>query len=137
MESIPQEESSLPASGGILKTAVACVAGFLVPGLGHALLRKWDRALVFLAAICVMFFLGIRLQGRLFSPDFSEFFAILKFAAEAGGGLLYWLSWLQGLGTGNPAAYSYGFGNVFMYTAGLLNMLVVVDVFDIGMGRKK
>jgi len=137
MESLPQEVKSLPASGGIPKIVAACVAGFLVPGLGHAVLRKWDRALVFLAAICGMFVLGIQLQGRLFNPDFSDLFSILKFVAEAGTGLLYWLSWLRGLGTGDPAAYSYGFGNVFLYTSGLLNMLVVVDVFDIAMGRKK
>ena len=137
MESLPQEVKALPASGGILKTVAACVAGFLLPGLGHAMLRKWDRAFVFLAAICVMFALGIQLQGRLFNPDFSDLFSILKFVAEAGTGLLYWLSWLRGLGTGEPAAYTYGFGNVFIYTAGLLNMLVIVDAFDIAMGRKK
>jgi len=137
MESLPQEVKALPASGGILKTVAACVAGFLLPGLGHAMLRKWDRAFVFLAAICVMFALGIQLQGRLFNPDFADLFSILKFVAEAGTGLLYWLSWLRGLGTGEPAAYTYGFGNVFIYTAGLLNMLVIVDAFDIAMGRKK
>ena len=137
MESYPQEVNALPAEGGIVKTVVACVAASLVPGLGHAVLRKWDRAFVFLTAICVMFVLGIQLQGKLFNPDFSDLFSILKFIAEAGTGLLYWFSWLRGLGTGDPAAYSYNFGNVFLYTAGLLNMLVVVDAFDIAMGRKK
>ena len=137
MESYPQEVNAPPAEGKILRTVMACVAGSLVPGLGHAVLRKWDRAFVFLTAICVMFVLGIQLQGRLFNPDFSDLFSILKFLAEAGSGLMYWLSWLRGLGTGDPAAYSYNFGNVFIYTAGLLNMLVVVDAFDIAMGRKK
>jgi hypothetical protein len=137
MESYPPEVTTLPPESWILKTILACVAGSLVPGLGHAVLRKWDRALVFLAAICVMFVLGIQLNGRLFNPDFSDLFSILKFIAEAGTGLLYWLAWLRGFGTGDPAAYAYNFGNVFIYSAGLLNMLVVVDAFDIGMGRKK
>jgi hypothetical protein len=139
MESLsPQEVDAevLPEEAGIMKTVGACVAGFLVPGLGHALLRKWDRAAVFLGTISVLFALGIYLNGRLFNPDFSDLFSILKFIADAGSGALYWFSWLRGLGTGIPATYTYDFGNVFIYTAGLLNMLVVVDAFDIAQGRK-
>lgn len=84
-----------------------------------------------------MFTLGIQLQGRLFSPDFSDLFAILKFIADAGSGLVYWVSWLKGLGVGEPSSYTYDFGNIYIYVAGLLNMLVIVDVFDIAMGRKQ
>ena len=121
----------------MLKTTAACVAGALVPGLGHALLNKWARAIVFFGSICAMFALGLRLNARLFNPDFSDLFSILKFLADAGTGLLYWISWLRGLGAGDPAAYTYDFGNIFVYVAGLLNMLVVVDAFDIAMGRKQ
>jgi hypothetical protein len=140
MESFPQRveqnADALPAEAGILKTLMACVAGVLVPGLGHALLHRWDRAVVFLASISAMFALGLYMNGRLFDPGFSDLFSALKFIADAGNGLLYWLSWLRGLGTGIPSAYTYDFGNVFIYTAGLLNMLVVVDAFDIAQGRK-
>lgn len=127
----------LPAEAELVKVAGACVAAFLLPGLGHALLRKWDRALVFFCSISVMFFLGLTLEGTLFNPQFSGFFATLKFIADAGIGLLYWVSWLGGLGVGDPNSYTYDFGNVFIYVAGLLNMVVVVDAFDISMGRKK
>jgi hypothetical protein len=119
------------------RTIGACVAAALVPGLGHAVLFKWDRAIVFLASITAMFVIGIQLQGRLFSPDFTDLFSTLKFVADAGSGLLYWVSWLRGLGGGEPSAYTYDFGNIFIYVAGLLNMLVIVDAFDIGMGRKR
>lgn len=137
MESFPQTLEALPAEPGILKTLAACVAGALVPGLGHALLRKWDRFLVFLGSISMLFALGLYLNGRLFNPDFSDLFSTLKFIADAGNGSLYWFSWLRGLGTGDPAIYTFDFGNVFVYTAGLLNMLVVVDAFDIAQGRKQ
>jgi hypothetical protein len=122
---------------GIFMTAAACFAGALIPGLGHALLRKWDRAIVFFGAISIMFALGLRLQAKLFSPDFTDLFSSLKFIADAGTGLMYWFCWLQGLGAGNAAAYSYDFGNLFIYAAGLLNMLVIVDTFDIALGRKQ
>ena len=125
------------ANAGRLRIFGACAIGILVPGLGHALLRKWGRALIFLFCICLMFVIGLRLQGRLFPPDLSDAFSFLKFAAEAGSGLPYWYSLAVGLGPGEPAAYTYDYGNVFIYVAGLLNMLVVIDAFDIGMGRKK
>ena len=64
-------------------------------------------------------------------------FSTLKFIADAGSGLFYWISWLYNLDKGDPRAYTYDYGNVFLYVAGLLNMLVVVDVFDIAMGRKQ
>ncbi len=127
---------AVPAATGIVKPLIACLAAALIPGLGHAVLRKWDRALVFLASISLMFAFGLQLNGRLFSPDFTDLFSILKFTADAGSGTLYWLCWLRGLGIGDPAVYAYDFGNVFIYTAGLLNMLVIVDAFDIAMGRK-
>lgn len=123
-------------AASVFRTAAACFAGALVPGLGHALLRKWDRAIVFFGTISIMFALGLRLQAKLFSPDFTDLFSILKFFADAGNGLMYWFCWLQGLGGGNAAAYSYDFGNLFIYAAGLLNMLIIVDTFDIAMGRK-
>jgi hypothetical protein len=125
-----------PVKVNTAKALVACVAGAMFPGLGHAALRKWDRVAVFSISICAMFALGLHLNGSLFDPSFSDLFPTLKFIADAGSGSLYWICWLRGLGTGDPAAYTYDFGNVFIYTAGLLNMLVIVDAFDIALGRK-
>jgi hypothetical protein len=136
MEPVSQPVQHVQPQIGMVKAVAVCIAGALVPGLGHALLQKWDRALVFLGSIAVMFVIGLRLQARLFGPDFSDLFSTLKFVADAGSGLLYWISWVRGLGPGEPSAYTYDFGNVFLYVAGLLNMLVVVDAFDISMGRK-
>lgn len=118
-------------------TVAACVAGAFIPGFGHALLGKWDRALVFFACIAIMFTTGLNLNGRLFGPEFEDIFSFLKFVADAGSGLLYWIPWLRGSGIGAPTAYTYDYANVFIYVAGLLNMLVIIDVFDIALGRKQ
>ena len=133
---VSEDAQSLQPAHGLLKTVAACAAATLVPGLGHAVLQKWDRAIVFLASITLMFAIGLRLDARLFSPEFSDLFSTLKFIADAGSGVLYWFCWLKGLGFGEPSSYTYDFGNVFVYVAGLLNMLVIIDVFDIAMGRK-
>jgi hypothetical protein len=132
-----QENQQAKPRAGMVMTFSACVAGAIVPGLGHALLRRWDRALVFFGCITVMFILGLQLDGRIVSPELGSLFPVLKFMAEAGSGLLYWISLLQGFGVGDPTAYTYDYANVFIYVAGLLNMLVIVDVFDIAMDRKQ
>jgi hypothetical protein len=142
MDTLPDVDAQPSAQQTVVKAGVdqtfaACVAGALIPGLGHALLRKWDRAVVFFVCISLMFVIGIRLDGRLFRPDFSDIFSTLKFLADAGLGLFYWLPWFGGQGAGDPRAYTYDYANIFIYVAGLLNMLVIVDVFDIAMGRKK
>ena len=142
MESQPVSDFPQPAEietskAGSMKTLSGCVAGALIPGLGHALLGKWDRAVVFFGSITLMIVIGLHLQGRLYNPDFSDIFSTLKFVADAGSGLLYWIPWLRGLGAGDPTAYTYDYANLFIYVAGLLNMLVIIDVFDIAMGRKQ
>ncbi len=131
------EKRQVNTQVGAFRTFIACVGGAFIPGLGHALLGKWGRAIVFFGSIAIMFMLGIQLQGRLFNPDFGELFSTLKFIADAGSGLLYWIPWLRGLGTGDPTAYTYDYANMFIYVAGLLNMLVIVDAFDIALGRKR
>jgi hypothetical protein len=136
-QDVLQDNQPLKPEAGVFMTTAACVAGALVPGLGHALLRKWDRAVMFFLCIAVMFVIGLQLEGRVFSPDFEDLFSTLKFLADAGSGVFYWISLLQGLGAGDPTAYTYDYANVFIYVAGLLNMLVIVDVFDIAMGRKQ
>jgi len=131
------EEQPENSAANSLKTVGVCVSGALVPGLGHAILGKWDRALVFLGCIACLFAMGLYSQGSLFAPEFQTITSMLKFVADAGSGLFYWIALLSGLGEGDPTAYTYDYGNVFLYVAGLLNMLVVIDVFDIAMGRKK
>jgi hypothetical protein len=134
---VPSSSQQVAVKSSIEMTFAACIAGALIPGLGHALLRKWDRALVFFVCLSLMLVTGILLNGSLFAPKFGDIFSTMKFLADAGLGLLYWIPWYQRMGTGDPRAYTYDYANIYIYVAGLLNMLVIVDVFDIAMGRKK
>ena len=42
----------------------------------------------------------------------------------------------MGAGGGEVTAATFEYGNTFLIVAGLLNFLVVLDAFDIAMGRK-
>ncbi len=83
-----------------------------------------------------MFGLGLFLHGRIFSLDLSEPFVCLMALANMGAGLPYFVARGMGYGAGNVIAVTYEYGNTFLIVSGLLNALVVIDAFDISMGRK-
>lgn len=124
----------MPESAG--KTAAACLLAWIVPGAGHLLLGKLGRAAIFFGCIVSMFSLGLAMQGELAGTQFTDLFSVLKLVADLGAGLLYFIASAGGMGKGEITAATFDYGNVYLYGAGLLNMLIVLDAFDIAMGRK-
>jgi len=113
-----------------------CLASWALPGVGHLWLGRRAKGVIFLVAIVLMFLLGLGLRGRLFPFDFSEPLVGLAALADLGIGLLYFVASAAGGGLGDVRAVSYEYGNAFLIVAGLLNLLVVIDAYDVGMGRK-
>lgn len=87
-------------------------------------------------AIPAMFVIGLGLNGRLFPFELSQPLVALAAFASVGNGLPYFIAKFMGLGQGVVTAASYEYGNTFLIVAGLLNMLVVLDAYDIALGRK-
>jgi hypothetical protein len=116
--------------------AIVCLAAWLVPGAGHLWLGRRGKGLVFLIALPVMFGLGLFLGGRLFPFVWSEPLVGLAAVADLGVGLWYVAARLAGQGAGRVIAVTYEYGNTYLIVAGLLNFLVMLDVFDIALGRK-
>jgi hypothetical protein len=112
------------------------LAAWLVPGSGHLWLGRRAKGLVFLVALTAMFAIGLALQGRLFPFESSQPLVFLAAAADVAAGLSYFAAWAFGWGQGQVALVTYEYANAFLIVAGLLNMLVMLDVFDIAVGRK-
>ena len=112
-----------------------CAAAWAIPGAGHLWLGR-RKGFVFLIALPAMFAFGLFINGRIFTVEFSQPLVGLAALADMGIGLLYFAVRLSGYGAGTVTAVTYEYGNTFMIVAGLLNTLVVIDVFDISMGRK-
>lgn len=118
------------------RLAIVCALAWLIPGAGHLLLRRGQKGLVFLVALPLMFVTGLWLQGRLFPLELSDPLVFLGAIANRGIGLPYFIARMMDAGAGTVTAVSYEYGNTFLMTAGLLNFLVILDAFDIAMGRK-
>jgi hypothetical protein len=120
-------------SGGLV---LLCLASWAVPGAGHLWLGRRAKGLVFLVALPLMFAIGLAIQGRLFPFDMSEWLVGLAAIADVGIGAPYFVASALGLGSGDVRAVTYEYGNAFLIVAGLLNLLVVIDAYDVALGRK-
>ena len=113
-----------------------CLAAWAIPGAGHLWLGRRQKALVFMVAIPAMFLVGLFLHGRIFPFDFSEPLVGLAAIADLGIGVPWLIARLVEAGSGTVTAATYEYGNCYLIVAGLLNLLVILDAFDIGKGRK-
>ena len=130
-----QPNAQTPRVGGPAP-AVVCVVSWLVPGAGHLMLGRRQKALVFFVALTVMFGIGLALKGRLAAFDFSDPLVGLAAVANLGMGVPYFIARFLDLGQGIVTAASYEYGNTFLIVAGLLNLLVAIDAYDVRLGRK-
>jgi hypothetical protein len=111
------------------------IAGWLIPGAGHFLLRKWIRGALLFVCIIAMFILGLAMQGKLYSSA-QDILEMLGVAGDLGSGLLYFISRIMGLG-GEPVRTTVAdYGTKFIVVAGLLNIIAAVDAHNLRTGRK-
>ena len=113
-----------------------CALAWFVPGSGHLWLGRRSKGWVFLVALPMMFAIGLGIGGRLFPFDGSEPLVGLAALADLGIGLPYFIATALGSGLGQVRVVTYEYGNAFLIVAGLLNLLVVIDAYDVAVGRK-
>ena len=113
-----------------------CLIAWLVPGAGHLWLRRTRKGLVFLVVLPLMFATGLWLEGRVFPFEGSQPLVALASIADLGVGMAYIIARAAGYGAGRVVAVTFEYGSSFLIVSGLLNFLVILDVYDIALGRK-
>lgn len=116
--------------------AAVVVISWLVPGAGHLMQGRQQKGVVFLVALVAMFAIGLALKGGLNPYVFADPLVGLAAVAQLGMGIPYFIAVALGLGKGVVTAQTYEYGYTFLIVAGLLNMLVVIDAYDVRLGRK-
>ncbi|HEX9426544.1 MAG TPA: DUF6677 family protein [Candidatus Polarisedimenticolia bacterium] len=135
-----------------------CLLAWVLPGLGHIYLGKKQTGLVFLAVVLATFALGISSNGTAALIDPRQPLTVLatfdnlavgpievisRYATY--GRMVYRLPGEEGdarqAGLTEKVrrrirSVTYEYGNTFLLTAGLMNMLLILDAFDIATGRK-
>jgi hypothetical protein len=116
---------------------VAAIAAWGVPGLGHLLLRRWLKAVVYFVAVGTLVVAGILMRGNIFQSGGADAFETLGFLADIGSGVFYFLA-PKIDAAGPDVSHAAGdYGTRMIAAAGVLNMLCVLEAFEIGLrGRE-
>ena len=119
------------------RAVVSMLLAWAIPGSGHLYLGRRGRGIVFFAIVVTMFVVGLVIDGGLYTIASSRgsWLRVMASYASMGSGFLYFLASRIGA-AGNVVSNTFEYGSTFMLTAGLMNLLLVLDCFDIANGRK-
>ena len=116
---------------------LAVVLAWLMPGAGHAYLKRWPRAAAFLVLVLAALGIGFHLEGRLPWTFSGSPLSVLATLGCLGSGIPpIFLRLVLGY-EGAVEAPGYEYGSAFILTAGLMNLLLMLDAWDISAGRKE
>ncbi|MGH9675048.1 MAG: DUF6677 family protein [Bryobacteraceae bacterium] len=114
--------------------------GWLLPGGGHFFLKRRGRGAILLGCVVLTFLFGLLMRGAMFKPETGDMLTTIiycgGFIANVSAGLLYLVTLLFGYAQADVAGHVHDYGTKFLVAAGLMNILAMVDAFEIAVGRK-
>jgi len=115
---------------------VIAVAGWIVPGLGHALLKMWGRALACFLTVGLLVFFGAGMRGNVFTSNGNDAFDTLGYLADLGAGSFYFVA--RSLESNGPdvSRADGDYGTRILAAAGVLNLLAALHAYEAARGRK-
>ena len=132
----PPKEPTAPVSVWIGPV----IAAWLVPGGGHFLQKRTGRGALILASVTLMFLFGLGMRGMMFTPERGDILTTLinygGFLCNLANGALYIVAKVFGYDVPDMPGDVHDYGTKFLVTAGLLNILAMVDAFEIATGKK-
>jgi hypothetical protein len=135
--STTEKSKAVPAQNISAMTVLAPAVGWLIPGAGHMIQKRWIRGLLLFISIASLFLLGLAMQGRIYKANGGDILDILGFVGDVGAGAFYIITLAQDWGQGAIAFATADYGTKFMIVAGLLNFIAVADAYHIAIGKKQ
>jgi hypothetical protein len=120
-----------------MMAVLAPAVGWLIPGAGHMIQKRWIRGGLIFVSVAALFLLGLAMQGRIYKANGGDILDILGFVGDFGAGALYIITLAADWGQGAIAFATADYGTKFMIVAGLLNFIAVADAYHIAIGKKK
>jgi hypothetical protein len=134
------ENSGKIATVPAAKWGLVVALAWLIPGAGHFLLKRPGRGALLAASVAAMFLLGLMMRGALFQPQTGDLLTTViywgGFIGNLMSGLLYLLTFWLGYNQPDLAGHVHDYGTKFLVAAGLLNILAMVDAYEIATGKK-
>ena len=120
------------------RSITAMVFAYLVPGAGHLYLRRTARAITYFVIVVLLFVIGLAVDGDLYMLGHTggSLLKLLAALGSMGSGAMYFIAAAMGA-HGDVTSITYEHGTAFTITAGLMNLLLMLDVYDISEGHKE
>jgi|SRR5579863_3730687 hypothetical protein len=135
--STTEKTKATPAEPASTMSVLAPAIGWLIPGAGHMMQKRWIRGGLLFVSIVTLFLLGLGMQGRIYKPNGGDILDILGFIGNLGAGGLYLVTVAMDWGQGAIQFATADYGTKFMIVAGLLNFIAVADAYHIAIGKKQ
>src|SRR5580704_4431607 len=108
------------------------LAAWIIPGAGHFMLKKTGRGALLFGSVLLMFLFGLFMSGTMFTPEkgpdyLTSLINYGGFVCDLAAGALYLLATMFGYSQPDMPGDVHDYGTKFMVTAGLLNILAMVD----------
>ncbi|MGA8618079.1 MAG: DUF6677 family protein [Candidatus Sulfotelmatobacter sp.] len=129
--------AAVTAQSASMMAVIAPALGWLIPGAGHIIQKRWIRGVLLLVSIGTLFVLGLMMQGHIYKANGGDILDILGFIGDLGAGALYIAALAMNWGQGAIAFATADYGTKFMIVAGLLNFIAVADAYHIAIGKKQ
>jgi hypothetical protein len=133
-------ETTIDQTPSVGKWLPAVALAWIIPGGGHFLLKRPGRGGLIAASVAAMFLLGLMMRGALFQPQGGDLLTTViyygGFIGDLMSGLLYFVTVWLGYAQPDVAGHVHDYGTKFLVAAGLLNVLAMVDAFEIASGKK-
>jgi hypothetical protein len=117
-------------------SVLAPAVGWLIPGAGHLIQKRWGRGLLLMISVVAMFVLGILMEGKVYAFNTGDILDMLGFVGDLGAGALYLVTRLLDLGRGAINLATADYGTKYIIVSGLLNIISAVDAHDIAIRKK-
>ena len=130
-------KTKAPAQPASMMPVIAPAVGWLIPGAGHLIQRRWVRGALLLISIGTLFILGLLMQGHIYKANGGDILDILGFIGDLGAGGMYIGTLALNGGQGAIAFAIADYGTKFMIVDGLLNFIAIADAYHIAIGKKQ
>jgi hypothetical protein len=113
---------------------------WFIPGAGHFIQKRPVRGALLLLSVAIMFLLGLMMRGAMFEPQSGDLLTIViyygGYLGNLASGIFYVLANALGYNQPDVAGHVHDYGTKFLVAAGLLNVLAMVDAYEIAVGKK-
>lgn len=119
---------------------LTAVLAWLIPGAGHFLVGRKGRGLIVFFTVLATFAVGLIMYGPMFHPGGSDvltrFINFGGFIGNLANGAFYFIAIGCGYAQPDAGGHASDYGSKFLVVAGLLNILAVVDAYEIATRQK-